>query len=179
MAIAGPRRARAPFFLTAVGAGVATIALSWVLMPSWWPAWLDHVGAVQIEDESVTIATLLTHTVGEAGAWLAALILLGAVALALQFDPRGDAWLRVWFALSSAATIYSNTYDLLLLVVALVLGAGALPRDAGGRRALVLIAGAVLLILVLPVLHSGYVRRSAELVPLTKEAAQAPAFRPG
>jgi hypothetical protein len=157
-----PRTGRT-FVLVAAGAGVATIAVSWLIIPSWWPAWLEHVAAVQVTIEPVTIQTLFIQLFGPNGGWLAPPVLLAMVFAALQFDPRSDGWLPVWLALSSAGTVYSNTYDLLLLLVPIVLAAGALRP---GRRAFVILAGAVLLLVVMWYLHTIYVRGYAAGVAL-------------
>jgi hypothetical protein len=158
-----PRTGRR-FVLVAVGAGVATIAISWLILPSWWPAWVENVAAVQVAIEPVTIKTLFGTLLGPNGGWLAPPVLLGMVFAALQFEPRSDGWLPVWFALSSAAVVYSNTYDLLLLIVPIVLAAGALASR--WRAALVIVAGAVLLLLVMWYLHTIYVRGYAAGVAL-------------
>jgi hypothetical protein len=160
---ADPRTGRR-FVLVGMAAGIATIATSWLIVPSWWPAWLDHVAAVQVAIEPVTIQTLFIRLFGSNGGWVAAPVLLGMVVAALQFDPRSDGWLPVWFALSSAGVVYSNTYDLLLLVVPIVLAAGALASRR--RAALVVIAGAVLLLIVMWYLHTTDVRGYAAGVAL-------------
>lgn len=158
-----PRMGRR-FVLVAMGAGILTIAVSWLILPSWWPAWLEHVVAVQVGIEPVTIKTLFFTLFGLGGGWLAPPVLLGMVFAALQFDPRSDGWLPVWFALSSAGAVYSNTYDLLLLIVPIVLAAGALASRR--RAALVIVAGAVLLFIVMWYLHTIYVRGYAAGVAL-------------
>jgi hypothetical protein len=151
------------YVLAATGAGLATIALSWLILPSWWPAWFEHIAVVQVGIEPVTIQTLFIQLFGPNGGWLAPPAILLMVFAALQFDPRSEAWLPVWLALSIAGVIYSNTYDLLLLIVPMVLAAGALPR---GRRAFVIISGAVLLFFVMWYLHTIYVRGYAAGVAL-------------
>jgi hypothetical protein len=151
------------FVLVAIGAGIAAVAISWVILPSWWPAWLQHVAAVQVTIEPVTIQTLFIQLFGTGGGWLAPPVLLAMVFAALQFDPRSDGWLPVWLSLSSAGVVYSNTYDLLLLLVPIVLAGGAL---GPGRRALVIVAGAVLLFPVMWYLHTIYVRGYAAGVAL-------------
>jgi hypothetical protein len=143
------------FVLVATGAGLATIAVSWLIIPSWWPAWFEHVAAVQVGIEPVTIKTLFFTLFGVNGGWLAPPVLLAMVFAALQFDPRSDGWLPVWLSLSVAGAVYSNTYDLLLLIVPMVLAAGALPTR---RAAFVIAAGAVLLLPVMWYLHTIYVR---------------------
>jgi glycosyl transferase family 87 len=151
------------FVLVATAAGLATIVISWLILPSWWPAWFEHIAVVQVGIEPVTLHTFFKELFGQNGGWLAPLAILVMVFAALQFDPRGDAWLPVWLALSIAGVIYANTYDLLLLIVPMVLAAGALPP---GRRALVIIAGAVLLFFVMWYLHTIYVRGYAAGVAL-------------
>jgi hypothetical protein len=156
------RRGR-QFVLVAIGAGIAAVAVSWLMLPSWWPAWLQHVAAVQVTIEPVTIQTLFIQLFGAGGGWLAPPVLLAMVFAALQFDPRSDGWLPVWLSLSSAGVVYSNTYDLLLLLVPMVLAGGAL---GPGRRALVIVTGAVLLFPVMWYLHTIYVRGYAAGVAL-------------
>ena len=151
------------FVLAAAAAGIATIAISWLILPSWWPAWFEHIAVVQVGIEPVTIQTLFIQLFGPNGGWLAPPAILLMAFAALQFDPRSEAWLPVWLSLSIAGVIYSNTYDLLLLIVPMVLAAGALP---GGRRAFVIISGAVLLFFVMWYLHTIYVRGYAAGVAL-------------
>jgi len=119
---------------------------------------------VQVGIEPVTIQTLFITLFGPNGGWLAPPVLLAMVFAALQFDPRSDGWLPVWSALSIAGVVYSNTYDLLLLVVPIVLAAGALRSQA--RAALVIVTGAVLLLVVMWYLHTIYVRGYAAGVAL-------------
>jgi hypothetical protein len=151
------------YVLAATAAGIATIAISWLILPSWWPAWFEHIAVVQVGIEPVTIQTLFIQLFGQNGGWLAPPAVLVMVFAALQFDPRSEAWLPVWLSLSIAGVIYSNTYDLLLLIVPMVLAAGALPQ---GRRAFVIISGAVLLFFVMWYLHTIYVRGYAAGVAL-------------
>ena len=159
----GDTRRGRRFVLASIGAGVAAVAVSWLILPSWWPAWLQHVAAVQVTIEPVTIQTLFFQIFGTPGGWLAAPVLLAMVFAALQFDPRSDGWPPVWLALSSAGVAYGNTYDLLLLLIPIVLAAGGLPP---GRRAVVIASGAVLLFPVMWYLHTIYVRGYAAGVAL-------------
>lgn len=152
------------FFVTSAAAGTATIALSWLVIPSWWPAYLVHVAAHQLTIEPVTLHTLFITLFGPNGGWLAPPVLLAMVAAGLQFHPLSDGWLPVWFALSSAGAVYSNTYDVLLLIVPIVLAAGALRSRR--RSALVIISGAVLLFVVMWYLHTIYARGYASGVAL-------------
>ena len=152
-----------PFVITAVAAGIAIIAISWMILPSWWPAYLIHVAAHQVTIEPVTLQTLFITLFGANGGWLAPPAILAMVFAALQFEPRSDGWLPVWLSLSSAGVVYSNTYDLLLLLIPIVLAGGALTP---GRRALVIVAGAILLFPVMWYLHTIYVRGYAAGVAL-------------
>ena len=154
------------FVATAVSAAVVTVAASWLLIPGWWLPWLEHVAGAQLGTQPVTIATLLTRVLGSPGVWLAPVVLLGGLLAALQFHPRGPGWVPVWTALSSAGTVYSNTYDLLLLVLPLILASGAVwPRSP--RRAFTIVAvGGALLVGVMWYLHTIDVRLYAEIVPL-------------
>lgn len=160
----GNERVGRPFFVTATAAGIATIALSWLIIPSWWPAYLIHVAAHQLTIEPVTLQTLFVTLFGPNGGWLAPPVLLGMVATGLRFHPLSDGWLPVWFALSSAGALYSNTYDVLLLIVPIVLSAGALRSRR--RSALVIVSGALLLFPVMWYLHTIYVRGYAAGVAL-------------
>ena len=161
-----PAERRAVLFSTL--AGVLTIAISWMLVPSWWPAWFYHVAAVQVTITPVTPETLFTAVFGPLGPWLAAAFVLVGTIVALEFDRHGDAWLPVWLALSSAAVIYSNTYDALLILIPMVLASGALRQRSPRRSALVLVTGAILLFPVMWFLHlATTVRLYAAIVPLT------------
>jgi hypothetical protein len=159
-----PDPAAPRFVLVAAGAGIATIAISWLILPSWWPAWLVHVAAVQVGIEPVTVQTLFIQLFGPNGGWLAPPVILAMVAAALQFDPRSDGWVPVWLALSSAAVVYSNTYDLLLLLVPMVVCAGVVRSRV--RSTFVILSGAVLLLIVMWYLHTIYVRGYAAGVAL-------------
>jgi hypothetical protein len=153
-----------PFLVTATVAGTATIALSWLIIPSWWPAYLTHVAAHQLTIEPVTLQTMFITFFGPNGGWLAPAVLLAMVAAGLQFHPLSDGWLPVWFALSSAGALYSNTYDVLLLIVPIVLAAGALASRR--RSAFVIVSGVVLLFVVMWYLHTIYARGYAAGVSL-------------
>jgi hypothetical protein len=160
------RRAGRRFVLVAVGTAAAVIALSWLVLPSWWPVWFTLVATGQVETTPVTLQTLFVALFGPVGDWLAAGAVLVSTWVALRFDPRSDAWLPTWIALSSANVIYSNTYDALLLVVPIILAAGALHARSRGRAALVIVAGVALLFVVGWYLHTIGVRLYAAVIPL-------------
>jgi uncharacterized protein with PQ loop repeat len=152
------------FVIAAAAATVATVVISWILIPSWWPSWFQHSPAVLLGIEPVTIQTLFITLFGTSGGWLAAPVLLAMVAAALQFHPLSQGWLPVWFALSIAGVVYSNTYDVLLLIVPIVLAAGALSSER--RAAVVIISGVILLLVVMWYLHTIYARGYAAGVSL-------------
>jgi hypothetical protein len=154
------------FVISATGTALAIVVISWILVPTWWPAWYVHSASVLVGIQPVSLPTLFITLLGPIGVWLAPLVLFGAMALALQFDPRSDGWLPVWLALSSVGVIYSNTYDLLLLIVPIVLATGALATRSPQRAALVVIVGASLLFVVMWYLHTTNVRGYAEGVSL-------------
>ena len=149
---AGPPASRGRLVAVALAAGTALVTVSWALLPNWWPSWLHHVAGVQLGIAPVTLPTIFGALLGPAGDWAAAATLVGCVLVALLFDPRSEGWLPVWFALSLTGAVYSNTYDQLLLIVPLVLAAGAAPTPI--RRAIVLLGGAVLLVALMAYLHT-------------------------
>lgn len=161
---AGPQASKGRLVAAALAAGTALVTVSWALLPNWWPSWLHHVAGVQLGIAQATLPTLFGAIIGPAGDWAAAATLMGCVLVALLFDPRGEGWLPVWFALSLTGTVYSNTYDELLLIVPLVLGAGAAPTPI--RRTVVLLGGAALLVALPAYLHTLTVNFYTATVPL-------------
>lgn len=147
----------------ALAGSAALVAISWILMPSWWPAWPERISASQLTTESVTVPGLLIRTLGAPGLLLTPVVLLAAVGAGLLFHPRSHAWLAVWLALSLAATPYSNPYDLLLLIAALALGAGAMRTAHAGE--ILFLAGSGILLIVATLLHEEGLLRYAPLVP--------------
>jgi hypothetical protein len=152
------------FVVAAITGGLAVVVISWILVPSWWPTWFQYSPALLLSIEPVTIQTLFISLFGQNGGWLAAPVLLAMVAAGLQFHPLSQGWLPVWFALSSAAVVYSNTYDELLLIVPIILAAGAL--SSRRRAAFVIVSGVVLLLVVMWYLHTIYARGYAAGVSL-------------
>lgn len=161
----GPDRAvRIRSLYAAAGAGAALIAASWLLIPSWWPAWPNEIRGDKLVPDHVTLPGLLFRVVGEPGLVVGALMVLGAIAVAALFHPRSSAWVPVWLTLSVLAAPYANPYDLLILVVPLVAGAGAL--DGSPRRAaVVLYSGAAILLLGATLLHDLGQLTYAPLIP--------------
>ncbi|MGH2378095.1 MAG: glycosyltransferase 87 family protein [Candidatus Limnocylindria bacterium] len=170
-----PTRSGARFLAAALVPAAVLIAVSWAVIPWWLEPWSRHIGTPFTRAEYDTIPALLGTLLGPAGTALAPVAILGLVALGLAFHPRSPAWPAVWLALSVAAAPYSNSYDKILLVVPLVLAAGALHPDRPSRGRAVLLAGAAVLLFLTPVMYAVAVARHSEtlspVVPLLVVAA--------
>ena len=143
--------------LRAVGialAGALTLlAAGWILLPSWWPTWAQIVLPQQTRPFSDTVPALLVTIIGGPGLVLAPIVVLVFTAVALQFHPRGLAWMAVWPVLSLLAAPYTNSYDQILLIVPVLLAAGVLHARDPGRSRAVLRAGAAVLLVATPVMY--------------------------
>jgi len=163
-------------------AGAAAIVVgSTLALPHWWPAWSAAVAPQRLAHPA-SLATALGDLLGGGGGPLALALTVAGVAAALAFRPGGDASLAVWLALSLAGAPYLWSYDHLLLIVPLVLAAGALAtRDTAAATRLVVACAAVLL-LASPLLYVLAVARHREsfsaIVPLAFFVALATACRP-
>jgi hypothetical protein len=158
---APPRDGAIAIGVAGVGA-LALLAIGWIVLPSWWPTWLQIVGAQQTRPFSDTVAGLFAALFGTAAvpiAWLAVAALAG---VALAFHPRSDAWLPVWTALSIVGAPYTNSYDQILLIVPIVLAAGALHRRSPGASRTVLWAGCAVLLIVTPLMYQIALIRHSE-----------------
>jgi hypothetical protein len=182
---AGPgrvARAGVRFVVAALVTTTAIVAVSWLVLPSWWPTWLIRVGGVQLGPDSDTVAGLLAAVGGPEGPRFAPLVVLALVAVALRFHPRSETWLPVWLPLSLVAAPYTNSYDQILLVVPIVIGCGVALRRSVLRARIVLGVGAVMLIVVTPLMYELAVRRHSEtlgvLVPLIVFAVSVAALWP-
>ena len=158
----GPPRDGAKAIVVAGAGAVVLLAVGWVALPSWWPTWLQIVGAQQTRPFSDTVAGLFAALFGPGAvpvAWLAVAALAG---IALTFHPRSDAWLPIWTALSIVGAPYTNSYDQILLIVPVVLTAGALlPRAPRTSRG-VLWAGCAVLLIVTPLMYQVALIRHSE-----------------
>lgn len=165
-----PARAGVRFLVTAAGVAAALVAVSWILLPSWWPAWPQLVAGRQIQPDADTIPALLRTLAGPAGLAVAPIAILALMAVALRFHPLSDGWIPVWTALSIAAAPYANSYDQVLLAVPIVLAAGALHPTSPRASRVVLLAGAVVLLVLTPAMYEVALRRRSEslgaIVPL-------------
>jgi hypothetical protein len=93
--------------------------------------WVTHVAARFEDLAAPTVPMMLRDLLGPTGAFLAVGALAVAVLVGLQFDPRTDAFLAVWFALSVLFAPYARSYDQILLVIPLIVTTSVL---AGGSR---------------------------------------------
>ena len=165
-----PARAGVRFVAVALGVAVALVAAAWIVFPSWWPSWLQGVVGQQVQLTRNTVAGFLGVVFGPSGTPFAPLVILALVALALRFHPRSPGWLPVWTALSIVVVPYASSYDHILLIVPVVLAAGALLPMSPRASRLVAIAGAAVLLLLTPVVYAIAVLRHGEshsvVVPL-------------
>jgi hypothetical protein len=129
------------------------VAFAWFVLPDWFEAWRTYLIPMRavFPPPPSTIATAFVDLIGGAGAYVAALVVLGAVAAGLMFDPRGDGWLAVWLGISLVTPLYTWSYDHLLLVVPIVLTAGALGHRSH-RAAVTFAIAAFLFFLIAPML---------------------------
>jgi hypothetical protein len=129
------------------------VAVAWLLLPDWYETWRSYLIPMRMAfpPPPTTLAQAFVDLMGSAGAYVAALTVLAAVFLGLMFNPRGDEWLAVWLGISMITPLYAWSYDHLVLVVPLVLAAGALGRRAP-RAALIFAAGAFVFFLIAPML---------------------------
>lgn len=146
----------------ALAGTIVLVAAGWILLPSWWPTWIQVIGAQQTRPFSDTVAGLVVALFGP-GALPMAPVAIAALALsALTFHPAGDAWLPVWTALSIVGAPYTNSYDQIVLLVPVVLAAGALHRRDVRASRRVLWAGALILLLATPLLYWAALVRHSE-----------------
>jgi hypothetical protein len=133
------------------GAVVAAAAVTLVIVggtilarPAWFWSWLLQLPDRATAGRTVTLGTAFGETFGF-GTWVAAAVIVTGVAAALAFDPRGNASLAVWTALSSTAVVYAWSYDHLLLLVPLIVAAGVARETSVRRSRVVLLVGATFL----------------------------------
>ena len=148
----------------AAGACAAVVLASVVLVPQWPRAWLTQMPSHRVFDppQTTTIATVLYGVVGAAGPWIALGFILACAAAALRFHPDGDAWLAVWLALSSVASVYEWSYDHLVLIVPLAIATGVVARTSRRRAIGVVVAGSSILLIVSTLLAVIAARRDQE-----------------
>lgn len=154
----------------ALAGGIALVAVGWLVVPQWWPTWPREIGGQMLQPEWATISALLGTVLGPGADRLYLVVLAGLAALALRFHPLSDAWLAAWLALTIAGAPYTNSYDQVILVVPLVIAAGAARERSVRASATVLIGGALLLLMGTPAFYTLALVRVSEtysvVVPL-------------
>lgn len=165
-----PSKAGIRFVLVAIGLTLAVVAIAWIVLPSWWPTWFQRVAGQQIQATRNTVAGLLGTVAGPIGASVAPLVILALVAVALRFHPRSPGWIPVLTALSLVVVPYASSYDHILLIVPIVLAAGALLPVSPRASRLVALSGAAVLLVATPIMYGVAVLRHSEslsvVVPL-------------
>ncbi len=182
LAVAAFRGHPARHAAAVAAAGTAAIVVgSTLVLPHWWQAWSAAVAPQRLAHPA-SLATALGDLFGGGGGPLALALTVAGVAAALAFRPGGDASLAVWLSLSLAGAPYLWSYDHLLLIVPLVLAAGALARRDTAAATRLVLAGAAILLLASPLLYVLAVARHREsfstLVPLSLFVMLAAACRP-
>jgi hypothetical protein len=157
-----PTRFGLRFLAAAIAPAAILVAVSWAVIPWWLAPWSRHIGGPFTRPENDTIPSLLGTVLGPAGLVLAPLAILGLVALGLSFHPKSPAWVPLWIALSIAGAPYTNSYDKIVLIVPLVLAAGALHDRNRSRSGAVLLWGAALMVFLTPVMYFIAVARHTE-----------------
>jgi hypothetical protein len=108
---------------------------------------------------------------GPVGTWIAVGTIVAGALVALRFDLHSDASLAAWLALSSVAAPYTWSYDHILLLVPLVVGAGVVARRSRRAAVLLVVAGTLTLLVVATLLAVVAAARNLEsfsaVVPLT------------
>lgn len=137
-------------------AGIVALTLvvaSWLAFPDWFGAWSADIPARRT-GRSAVLLSAFGQLLGTPGRVLAIAVIAAGVVFASRFVPGSDPWLAMWLALSSAAAIYSWSYDHVLLFVPLVIASGVLAaagRETAARR--LAIGGALTFLLVSPVFY--------------------------
>ena len=147
--------------LVVVGAltGVAVIAIGWVVFPRWLAAWSASVAPERLS-RSASLTVALRDVLGSPLGLVVAYALV-AVGIVVALRARGrDAQLALWTALSIAGAPYLWSYDQLLLLVPLALGASALVDRRTARGVALIGVGALLV--VSPLLYALAVARHRE-----------------
>lgn len=160
-------------FVPAVVVLAGALALvSIVLLPQWPAAWLREMPAQRLFDppKTTTLATVLYGVLGSLGTWVAAGAIVAGALVALRFDIRSDAALAAWLALSAVAAPYTWSYDHILLLVPLVVGAGVVAQRSPRAAVLLVVAGTMTLLVVATLLAVVAAARNLEsfsaVVPL-------------
>lgn len=142
------------FVYALAAAGLALAALSTLVVPQWWSAWLTHVPATRAADvRAATLPNALRDIFGTAGLVAAYVLLAASVAAAFAFG-RSRVAVPVWLAVSMSVAPYLFVYDHVVAVVPLAMAAAV--NGERDRRAAIAVAGLGVLILAVAatVLHA-------------------------
>jgi hypothetical protein len=141
---------RRRFVADAVALSVVLVVVSIVLLPHWPSAWLGSIPSVLLfgQPRTTTLTTVFYGVIGPAGTWLALAVMAVGAVIALQFNPRTDASLAMWLALSAIVAPYTWSYDHILLLVPLVIAAGAALGFSRRAATLLIMAGTLTLLVV-------------------------------
>jgi hypothetical protein len=157
-----PSREGVRVVAVAVAGAFWLVAIGWVLLPSWWPTWLQIVGGQQTRPFSDTVAGLFATLFGAGAVPFAWVVVAALAGVAVTFHPRGEAWMPVWSSLSIVGAPYTNSYDQILLIVPVVLAAGALHARSPRASRAVLWGGAAILLIVTPLMYQIALIRHSE-----------------
>ena len=141
------RRRRWSFIVVAGGAGLLLVAVAWALAPQWLSAYDTYARPNRLADppRSAVLAAAAYDAIGRPGIALAYLAIAAVVVLAIRFGTAGPG-LALWLVASLVAAPYSWSYDQLLLLVPLVVVAGALARRSAREAMLLVLAGTIFLL---------------------------------
>jgi hypothetical protein len=146
-------RAQWRFVAIVAAAGALSLVVSFVVFPGWLGNYLAVIQQSRLGNAKTTVLPFaLRELFGAPGLVLGVAVLLVLVALALRFDPHGDAYVGAWSAVAPLLTPYLHSYDQLVILVPLVIAIGTLARRSV-RLAYGLVVFALLdLVLVAPLL---------------------------
>lgn len=127
------RRGEHRLVLALTSAVVLVFLPSALLAGRWLVSWLTEVPRARVAEAGLSTLSSLV------GPWVAAVLLILALAAALAVDVRSRVSGAPWLALGVLAAPYAHPYDALVLVVAIVVTSFA-------RRVIALVAAVVLLV---------------------------------
>jgi len=158
-ALRRPTFRRYVVFATVVG--LVVVAVSWMAMGDWFPAWFADIPGRRTA-RSAVLQSALNELIGPAGRVIAAVLILAGAWIASRFRPGSDASIAAWTSLSSAGAIYSWSYDQVLLFVPIVLTAGVLARESPRAAMRFALVWSGVLLFVSPALYAFAVLRHDE-----------------
>lgn len=143
------------FLWSATLSALALTALSTLIVPQWWSAWLAYVPAARAADaRAATLPNALKDIFGLGGDAAAYALLGGSIVAAFAFSPRSRAALPVWLMVSMSIAPYMFVYDHVVGIVPLAM-ATAINGEHSLRRAVVVASlGALILCVAGTLLHA-------------------------